>query len=470
MNQYEKLGTKFLNKYFPEIINLYANINVNKILRRMNLDLQYGRLSLDGSILGMITFEDTQIQIYEEDKLKNILIRANTIVIDGDINTEYTDENLRDNFTMIHECVHYEYHKKYFYFKKLSKKTNIFNGIYDKKDLDEETRTIEIQANNIASCILMPEKVVSAELFFNCINNNSTANQLSIAIKSMSNRFNCSISALKLRLNKLGYNNLVGIYEYVNKKYVEPYLAKEELQINETFCIDYLDFVMYRIIDENLKEKLEESSFLYVDGHVCINDKKYIKYSNRKLILTQYALNNISECCLKFRYIINSGYDKKNYALCRIKPVVNTEIKYVKARNKITNINPIELGKKLKENLEFLKSLNGNFTDTLKKIMKEQETTVEKLAEYANISERVIKNLRNNENYKTKKSTLLYICIGLELPYEYSRLLFEKKGFNLNIISEEDYLLNTILMYNYNNDIFEIQELVKKTLNENIEE
>lgn len=45
-----------------------------------------------------------------------------------------------------------------------------------------------------------------------------------------------------------------------------------------------------------------------------------------------------------------------------------------------------------------------------------------------------------------------------------------KKGYNLKINSEEDYLYNTILMYNYNKDIFEIQELIQNTLNENIEE
>lgn len=467
----EKLGVKFLDKYFPEMIKLYSNININTILKRINLNLQYNKLSLDQSILGMITFEDETINVYDENIVSPIIVKSNTIVIDGDIKTEYTDENLRDNFTIIHECVHYEYHQKYFYFKKISRSNYDFNGIYDNKSIrDEETKTIEVQANNIASYILMPKQVIEAEVFLNCINENSTADDLSKAIQNMSSRFNCSISALKLRLNKLGYTNLVGIYEFVNGKYIKPYLAKEKMETNETYAINYIDFIMCRLIDNNLKEKLDKNSYLYIDGHICINDKKYVKYNNKKLSLTQYALNNISECCLKFKYSYNSNYDSKNYVLCRIKPVVNVEVKFIDSGNKIANVNPIELGKNLKENLTFLKSLNGNFTDTIKKIMNEQEMTVERLAEYSNLSIRLVQNLRNNENYKPKKSTLLYICIGLELPYEYSMILFEKKGYNLKINSEEDYLYNTILMYNYNKDIFEIQELIQNTLNENIEE
>lgn len=125
----------------------------------MNLNLQYNKLSLDKSILGMITFEDETINVYDGNIVNHIIVKSNTIVIDGDIKTEYTDENLKDNFTILHECVHYEYHQKYFCFKQLNRSKYNFNGIYDNRSIrDEETKTIEIQANNISSCILMPKK------------------------------------------------------------------------------------------------------------------------------------------------------------------------------------------------------------------------------------------------------------------------------------------------------------------------
>lgn len=54
---------------------------------------------------------------------------------------------------------------------------------------------------------------------------------------------------------------------------------------------------------------------VYVEGHVCLDDEKYIIHSEGRVKLTQYALSHMDECCLAFDkgYSYQSKYQGQKY-------------------------------------------------------------------------------------------------------------------------------------------------------------
>lgn len=68
---------------------------------------------------------------------------------------------------------------------------------------------------------------------------------------------------------------------------------------------------MSKILGTNLTfDKLVFSgSFVYADGHLCLNHPDYVINFNGRWWLTEKAKKNMAECCLPFRRV----YGKENY-------------------------------------------------------------------------------------------------------------------------------------------------------------
>ena len=109
----------------------------------------------------------------------------------------------------------------------------------------------------------------------------------------------------------------------VDNHYVPPYLfRKGTLKKSESFSIDYKDIAMKLISNKDTRELICLNDLVFVENHVCINDKKYItKDDAGNLILTYYARMNMDECCIKFVYKEKGKNDENGYGafcyLCR---------------------------------------------------------------------------------------------------------------------------------------------------------
>ena len=63
---YEKIANIFLEEYFPEYKTKQA-IDINTILKRLNLRVEYRKLSLDNSIFGIICISDSKVYYYDDE-------------------------------------------------------------------------------------------------------------------------------------------------------------------------------------------------------------------------------------------------------------------------------------------------------------------------------------------------------------------------------------------------------------------
>lgn len=115
-NQTNIIANKFLLKYSSSVSN-NGYIDIKKLLFEMGLSLEYKKLSVDSSFFGMISFEDTEIKYFESDIEKRMQVKIGTIFIDPIATSKYAGI-YTNNFAIVHECVHWYLHRKYFVFYK----------------------------------------------------------------------------------------------------------------------------------------------------------------------------------------------------------------------------------------------------------------------------------------------------------------------------------------------------------------
>lgn len=122
-------------------------VPVEEIIEAQGLLLEYQYIRKDGRILGKTIFEDGVDAVWDMDERKYTVfpVKAGTIFIDASLCEE--ESNLgRLRFTCAHELAHWLLHKSLF--DELSADTDV--------ELMTEEYGLEVQANMLASALLMP--------------------------------------------------------------------------------------------------------------------------------------------------------------------------------------------------------------------------------------------------------------------------------------------------------------------------
>ena len=100
---------------------------------------------------------------------------------------------------------------------------------------------------------------------------------------------------------------------FVNNKYrlLTPIEAERLQDFPDDWTYTLPIEEMSKILGTNLTfDKLVFSgSFVYADGHLCLNHPDYVINFNGRWWLTEKAKKNMAECCLPFRRV----YGKENY-------------------------------------------------------------------------------------------------------------------------------------------------------------
>ena len=109
-NDIETISEKFVKAYFelPEIkkSQVYRNEPELMLEKVLGLTIEYMHLSYDGSILGMTSFGELGVQVFENnDDEAFFFLDGKTVLVESDLNY---DNNLkgRKNFTLMHEGSH----------------------------------------------------------------------------------------------------------------------------------------------------------------------------------------------------------------------------------------------------------------------------------------------------------------------------------------------------------------------------
>lgn len=480
----DQVAETFLKKYYPEALEKPVKVPARKIAKRMGLKVHQVHLTQFGTIFGQIYFSDSLINYFEINTgtYKKAKVKRGTVLIDPDV---FFMRNIGSmNNTIIHECVHWDLHKKFFELEKLyNPEARAISCQVREGSKDEKNRTpfdwMEWQANALAPRILMPEKqtrVKIEELIVKYQNSYTQGNTYTIfeaVVDELSDFFEVSKVAAKIRMIDLGYKQAIGVYNYIDEQYVPSHSFDEmALTNNQTFSISAQDVLYEYATKPALKQLLDSGKFLYVNAHVCINDQKYIQKNPAGFAtLTDYARNHIDECCLVFdvKAKANSRYGIEYYKEAVLFRNVATdrfiEVSFSESQHNFSTKELVENRKalisKANEIAAIQRHLPQTFSDSVIAHMKRIEISVEGLAEKADLSTKTIQRIRNELDYKPKFGTVVSICAGLQLPLPLSLDLVQKSGNVFMTGSPKHILYQWILSGMHLSPIEECNELMK---------
>lgn len=476
--KYEDEVRGFLKRnHYSEMILEPQAIDPLELAKRMGLTVLKRRISKDYSIFGQIFFAECDTEFYDP-KSKQMVpehVDEKTIVVDP---KAYFLRNLGSyNLTIVHECVHWDRHRKAFKLEQLFNdkakqiKCEVVGGIRN-TGARCATDWMEQQANVLAPKIMMPmdsfKKKVST-LIKHCREQLQTYELVDVmepVIRDLAVFYGVSNCAAKIRMVEAGYYEAIGVLTFIDGHYVRPhYFKKDSITLKQTYTVSTVDVAIERVANPEFGKKLSDGDYVFVENHVCFNSKKYIDYdSTGPLRMTEYGRLHIDECCLIFDIKVKSvnKYSESFYTEC---------VLYRDAASKVTfeahyssDNRPNE---KQKESiaafkadvLGLLKRLQGSFSDSMDKVIDWSDMTEEDIAGYSEIDVRTIQRLRNDDEQNPSIETIIQICIAMQLPPQISRVLINKGGYQLRA-NNKDFMYGFLIDGCYLQSLDECNEML----------
>lgn len=291
---------EFLNKYCKEALQAPMCVPIADIIEnQMHLTVYNGyRITKDFDILGQICFSKCSVPVLDflTDDESVIEAQRGTIFIDA---CTYMERNVGAmNNTLAHEAFHWHRHRIYAAIKQILQGNKVIacrcppeNAYPGENESWTDEQRMEWQANNVAPRILMPlhmfkQKVDELYAQYDFENTPLKIAVLTCIAQDLAEFFAVSRQSAIIRMIETGYPEARMIYNYDDtwKMFVTPSEVFLEYSTNPEFT-----------------ELLDSGSFKYVEGYIVVNDEKYVSRSeDGKYRLTEYAWENLKECCLQF--------------------------------------------------------------------------------------------------------------------------------------------------------------------------
>ena len=447
------------------------------LLENMSLEMRYA--PLPDNIFGMTYFADADVEVCDALKknIQNEHIEAGTILINPMI---FFMRNVGSrNNTIVHECVHWDRHSKFFELQKLlnDEVSHISCEVVEhynvKTDgIDDALKWMEWQANALTPHILMPSEMTKVK-FKEILSDTKSmypsersAVIAEFAVQSLADFFDVSVVSAKIRLVELGFEFVEGTSVYVDGRYYPPYSFKfDSLKKNQTFTIDAKSLIIVSNFNPELSKLTHSGAMIYANGMLCINDEKYVTRSESGTpILTDYALEHVDECCVAFdrNVRISRQYDDSYYRVCFLCRDIksDTVVEATYDKNYKNNQDVTERAEEIRktkallhETMKIQKDIAGmEFYECLAYHMKRKGVTEEQLAERSGLSVRAVGDYHRMDK-NIQLPAVLALCIGLNLKPEYCYSLIEKAGFSLK--NTEDHMVYRFLIDNHTDENIE---------------
>ena len=482
-DQLEQTAEVILKHYYPQALENPIQIDVRIFAENMGLTVKEARLSKSGTIFGEMIFNDCTVDFYDFDMRRYNLLEVNrkTILVDPEV---YFLRTLGSwNNTVIHECVHWEKHRKVFELERMyNENARMIRCQVSEKETTEQERSdtgwMEWHANALAPRILMPRnpfKRKAAELiawYKNSLQTDNVADVMPAVITEISDFFGVSILSAKIRMIDVGYTEAIGMFEYVDDHYIPSHSFKDgAINKNQTYTVPVVDSIIQYAVNTEFQRMMDTGNFVYVDAHFCINDPKYIIENEHGILeLTEYATRNMDECCLVFGRSVrpNAGFGIRGYTECVLfQNAVSrtaTEFKYshndnnkeVETRATVIREEQAEI----RDVAKIMEKLPATFQQSLIMLMKWRGMTTEQLAEKSLLSSKTIQRMRTDPNQKNDLNTVIAVCFGLQLHPHISEALIEKAGYKLKAGLQGTTYAH-LLATRYRSTIYEVNEYLE---------
>jgi hypothetical protein len=475
--QLEATANGFLRRYYPEALKTPMAVDPSKLAKEMGLTVDIRNITKDLSIFGQVYFHDTEAEFYDADKDEMVTtsVKARTIFVDP---KAFFLRNLGAvNNTIVHECVHWDKHRKAFELERLYNdsatriKCQVVGGIKDGER--NATDWMEWQANALAPRIQMPLGMFKTKAFElikeyrRKLNTDEIIDVMEPVIDELATFFCVSRLAAKIRMIDAGYEEAIGTFTYIDGRYVRPHRFKKGiLNRNQTFSISAEDAAIQGLASPELRSLIRDGSYLYVDAHFVLNHPKYVTVNLfGETVLTDYARTHMDECCLIFDLTVRTGAKERYYTECFLNRDESSTITFDIVYNNGYQYAPKEvqdqlLANKLIEENRIYSQLTTNYHVCLQIVKEWRNVTFAELAEITLLNERTIRRIINGEEQGSINSLIL-ICLALKLPPRISNHIINHSPFRLNFHNNNSHVwYDFALTYEYSKSMDEIRSFL----------
>ena len=452
---YEKNAEQFLRDVYPKALVNNTPPDPVEIARKLGLNIMTRSITEDCSVFGQLYFRESKAELYNRamNMIETVHIPEKTILVDPD--TFFLFNLGKINNTIIHECVHWYFHRKAFELDRLCNKEThmigckVIGGVSYMRS-NNDIGKMEAQANALTPRIQMPLEPFKAAAtrrqheIMNATGKKEIIDIIEPLIEQLSIDYGVSKLAAKIRLKEAGYPEAVGAFNYVDGHYVRPYSFRSgRIQENQTFTISGEDAAIQRLMNPELKKLTENGDYLFVENHYVYNTNKYITYgADGKLELTDYARQHMDECCLIFDMKILSNVDKQYYTECYLNREQSTVTFKITFHNGYENAPPerqIAMRKKIAEEEHGIRmQMTDDPAQCMKLLLDWRNKTYVDLATDTGISERTLRRIADRQN--TTVPTVVRVCIALHLPPIISEKLLDVLGCPLEITRNQEHM------------------------------
>lgn len=462
--QLEAVARAFLEEYYKEALYEPMAIDPTLLAERMRLLVQLKHITSDFSTFGQVFFRDCETEYYDKSSssFQQIKVKSGTIFVDPDA---YFLRNLGSvNNTIIHECVHWDKHRKAFELERLYNenatqiKCQVVGGI--KGNGKDATDWMEWQANALAPRIQMPLSTFKTKAFefikrFRAeMGTSELIDVMEPVINALAIFFCVSRISAKIRMIDAGYEEAVGTFTYIDGHYVKPHgFRKGSIRVNQTFSLSAQDAAVERIFNQELRALTDNGDYLFIDNHYVYNAPLYVQAGeNGKLELTDYARSHMDECCLVFDMTVTSKVADKYHTECylnREPSDITFEIKYHNGYQNAPQERQIAMRKKQQEEaLEIRKQMTDDPEQCIELLLKWREMNYTDLGFEIDRDPKTISRTVKGET-TPRVETAALICFGLHLPPIVSEKLMAVLQCSLNPLNPNHQWINEALHIKY---------------------
>ena len=476
----DKHAERFLEKYCPRALEEPMPLPIKEIVENIGLTVYHAPLP-DG-IFGRTYFNDANVEVFTNKACTETADRTicpGTILVNPDV--VFMRNIGSTNNTVIHECVHWDKHYKFFELQKLLNPDiqAISCAVvedYKKKsnELEDELSWMEWQANALAPKILIPART-GKEKLSEILNRLHRAYRdrirdgyvMELAISEFADFFKVSTTAAKIRAVELGFEQAAGVFNFVDGKNYPPFSFKKgSLKKGQTFVIDRNNVIIQSLLNPDLSEDIAARRFIHAGGLLVINDPQYVSIvEDSEPTLTEYALEHVDECCLVFDRTtrVSTQYDDSFYRICFLcrdadsKSFVEASFNPKEGKNEDVQKRAREMAAiaaEAKRVADILAEVPSSFCGTLDYHIKRRGYTNEKMEERTGISSRMIQDYRKKKDSNITLQSVLALCIGLNLQPAFSYDLILKAGFNIMTAKDEHLIYRYLIEHHHMENIF----------------
>lgn len=439
-DEIESGSEELLLKYCPKALDELAEHNAFVLAERMGLRVERLPLYRKSHTLSMLFFCPGTVMVQPESTEQDVEPpKPYEVTIPGDtilINTRAVHKDYCQ-LEIYHECIHFDWH--FMFYRLQHMHNNDINALRTRRVvITDSTQNknplswMEWQANRGSFGLMMPltmmHPLVTEQKNSLTGSNLHWGKRYDLIARRIAREYDLPKFRVRARLIQMNYVAAKGALNYVDGSYIEPF-AFDLIRGNGNYSFVLTRENLFEEYENNaaFRERMDSGHYVYVDGHVCLNDERYVMNTAQGLRLTPWANAHVDQCCLRFISIYESCGISDYCFGC-----LNSDEEY--NRHYISFAEDTD-GFSAKERLEhmnrILKALPDSFPEAMDYLMRSSKVTTEQLVERTGLSESTITRLRTKESDNYKMDQVVVLCVALHLPPWLSSEMLYKAGLAL---------------------------------------